>query len=200
MIDLLPKVQIKLPEKGALDPRKLFDARKTAFWLEIGFGGGEHFAARAAQHPETGFIGCEPFLNGIAGLLDHVEREKLTNIRIFPNDARLLCDALHDAALARCFVLFPDPWPKARHEKRRFIGPENLPRLARVLQKGAELHLATDDRKLAAWMFGHLEAAKDFAPLFGPSEETPMDWIKTRYEEKALKTGRKPLYAIYRRF
>jgi len=143
-----------------LDPFALFAAKPRQIELEIGFGGGEHLAACAAQRPDTGFIGCEPFINGVASLLGHIDNQKLENIRIYPNDARTLLDALPDACLARIFILFPDPWPKARHEKRRFIGPENLPHLARALQKGGEMHLATDDVKLAGWMFAHMDAAK----------------------------------------
>jgi tRNA (guanine-N7-)-methyltransferase len=199
MEDVLPQLKITLSEKEAFDPFHLFEKRAHEVWLEIGFGGGEHLAQHAAQNPAIGFIGCEPFINGIASLLDHIEREKLTNIRIFPDDARHLLDALPPHSIARCFVLFPDPWPKARHEKRRFIGPENKARLARVLKKGAALHLATDHPTLAAWMFTHLEAAEEFTPVLKPSETPPAPWIKTRYEEKALKAGRKPLYAIYRR-
>ena len=199
MKTLLPEIQISLPEKSSLNPKKLFSFKPKEIWLEIGFGGGEHLAAQAAQNPDIGFIGAEPFLNGIAGLLDHIEREKLFNIRIFPDDARKLLDALPDDAISRCFVLFADPWPKARHAERRFIGPENLPRLARVMRKGAELRLATDDAKLAPWMKEHMEASEDFAGSAKPSEKPPGDWVQTRYEQKALKAGRQPLYFSYRR-
>lgn len=198
MQSLLPQLQITLPEKSLLDLQKLFSFKPREIWCEIGFGGGEHLAAIAAQHSDIGFLGAEPFLNGIAGLLDHIEQQKLSNIRIFPDDARKLFDALPDAAISRCFVLFPDPWPKARHAERRFIGPENLPRLARAMQKDAELQLATDDMKLAPWMFEHMEASKDFARDF-KAEKPPAGWVSTRYEQKALKAGRKPLYFIYRR-
>jgi tRNA (guanine-N7-)-methyltransferase len=199
METLLPQLQIELPEKSPLDPKKLFSHRPREIWVEIGFGGGEYLAAIAAQHPDIGFIGAEPFINGIAGLLDHIEKQKLSNIRIFPDDARKVLDILPDASINRCFVLFPDPWPKARHAERRFIGPENLPRLARILCPDAELRLATDDPKLSPWMIEYLEANEQFAKHFGPSERPPADWVQTRYEQKALKAGRKPLYFSYRR-
>jgi tRNA (guanine-N7-)-methyltransferase len=197
METLLPQLQIALSD--AENPAALFPAKPREIHLEIGFGGGEHLAARAKQNPDIGFIGCEPFMNGIAGLLDHIDKEDLKNIRIFPDDARKLLDALPDAALARCFVLYPDPWPKARHEKRRFIGPENMPRFARVLKKGGELHIATDVQNLALWMIEHLDAAPEFARGYGPSDTPPPDWTRTRYEEKGIKAGRRPTYAIYRR-
>ncbi len=168
-------------------------------WLEIGFGGGEHLAAQAERHPDIGFIGAEPFVNGIASLLTHIEDKKLGNVRIFPDDARRLLDALPEYGIDRCFILFADPWPKARHAERRFIGPENLPRLVRALRENGELHLATDDANLALWMQEHMEASKDFEPVSKPSNQPPPGWVSTRYEQKGIKAGRKPVYSIYRR-
>ena len=199
MQTLLPQLQIALSGKAALDPKKLFSHRPREIWLEIGFGGGEHLTAQAAQHPDKGFLGAEPFINGIAGLLDHIDKQKLSNVRIFPDDARALLDALPDHSIDRCFILFPDPWPKKRHAERRFIGPENLQHLARILKPDAELQLATDDAKLVHWMIEHLDANEDFAPALKPSEKPPTSWIPTRYEQKALKSGRKPVYFSYRR-
>ena len=181
-----------------LDPQNLFPAKPSAIWLEIGFGGGEHLAAQAAANPDVGLIGCEPFVNGVASLLDHVDRLQLKNVRVFPNDARLVLDALPAASLDRCFVLFADPWPKKRHEERRFIGPENLPRLARVLKQGGELRLATDVLPLATWMRERVAEHPAFACRHdGP--EPPPDWIQTRYEQKGLEAGRAPVYLSYQK-
>jgi tRNA (guanine-N7-)-methyltransferase len=189
MQTLLPHLQIDLPEKEPLQFETLFPHAPKTLWLEIGFGGGEHLAAQAAKHPSIGFIGCEPFVNGIASLLDHVDRQGLKNIRLFPNDARLLLDALPEGTIDRCFVLFADPWPKARHAERRFIGPRNIPALARAMRKDAELRLATDDANLAVWMREAMEGAKDFSlQTIGPTP--PADWVETRYEQKAIKAGR----------
>ena len=118
----LPRVAFTLPPGQALDPRQLFAPPPTALWLEIGFGGGEHLAAQAAAHSDIGLLGVEPFINGVAKLLRTVEQQGLANVRVLMDDARLLLAALPDASLARAFVLFPDPWPKARHHKagRRF--------------------------------------------------------------------------------
>jgi tRNA (guanine-N7-)-methyltransferase len=198
MEELLPKLDIKLASGEKLDPRGLFESKPDSLWLEIGFGGGEHLAAQAQRKPSTGFIGCEPFVNGIASLLDHLEREAINNVRVFPNDARLLLDALPEASVERCYVLFADPWPKAKHAERRFIGPENLLRLARVLKAGGELRLATDDAKLAEWMLLHARAAKEFEELYNRLTP-PDDWVPTRYEQKAIKAGRAPVYRAYRR-
>jgi tRNA (guanine-N7-)-methyltransferase len=199
MQDFLPRLQIDLPAKGLLNPLSLFPSKSQEIWLEIGFGGGEHLAAIAGQNPQHGCIGAEPFVNGIASLLDHIEKDKIANIRIFTNDARMMLDVLPDHSISRCFVLFADPWPKARHAERRFIGPENLPRLARVLKAGAELQLATDDVKLAAWMLEHMNADKNFDTAYAANHAPPPDWVPTRYEQKALKAGRKPVYVSYRR-
>ena len=170
-------------------------------WLEVGFGSGEHLAAQAAANPAIGFIGCEPFVNGIAGLLGHIDKQRLGNIRIHPDDARPVLDRLPDASISRCFVLFPDPWPKKRHIERRFIGPVNLPKLARVMKKGAELRVASDDPTLQLWMHEHLLDAPGFSPALGAQkgliENKPVDWPQTRYEQKALKKNHLCKYYIF---
>ena len=198
LADNLARFAITLPAQKSLDPKTLFDVQPDHIFLEIGFGGGEHLAAQAARNPSTGFLGCEPFLNGIASLLDHIDRNEIKNVRIFPDDARHVLDALPDASIARCFVLFADPWPKARHAERRFIGPENIPRLARVLKSGAELRLATDDMNLANWMHDHMTAAQEFTVIYD-QRDPPPDWIATRYEGKALLDGRTPRYFSFQR-
>ncbi|MDF2765250.1 MAG: tRNA ((46)-N7)-methyltransferase TrmB [Rhodospirillales bacterium] len=200
--ELLPKLRIELPPSGGrLDPAALFpDARDV--WLEIGFGGGEHLAWQAARHPEIGFIGAEFFLNGVASLLGHLARGGIGNVRIHPDDARPLLKALPDRSIGRAFLLFPDPWPKARHARRRFVGPENLAELARILKPGAELRFASDDPGSVAWTLEHLTRSPDFEWLArGPSDwrVRPDDWPATRYEEKALKAGRRPAYLRFRR-
>jgi len=198
MAEYLPRVEMTVPTEGKQEPRALFPEKPTAIWLEIGFGGGEHLAAQAMRNPAIGFIGCEPFVNGVASLLDHLERGKIENVRVFPNDARLLLDSLPDAAIDRCFVLFADPWPKARHAERRFIGPENLPRLARVIKPQGMLRLATDDARLAEWMLEHMRTAEAFEEIHN-APTPPADWMPTRYEQKAIAVGRAPVYRDYRR-
>lgn len=195
---LLPKIAVTLPPAGArLDPFALFDPRPSAIWLEIGFGGGEHLAAQAAANPRVGLIGCEVFVNGIAALLAHVERGALWNLRVFPDDARLLLPALPDACLARVFALFPDPWPKKRHAERRLIGPGNLQEFARLMKPGAELRIATDEPVYQEWALEQMAAAKDFAEIARDRGARPEDWPETRYEAKALREGRKPIYLRY---
>jgi tRNA (guanine-N7-)-methyltransferase len=174
----------------------------SAVWLEAGFGGGEHLAAQAVAHPAIGMIGAEVFQNGIVKLLGEVERRQLANIRVFTDDVRLLLAALPEAALARVFILFPDPWPKLRHQKRRLVSTETLDRLALVMADGAELRLATDDADYFAWMLERLAPHPAFeAPAQAAADrrQRPADWPPTRYEEKALAAGRQPQFLRFRR-
>lgn len=201
---MLPQVEIALPEDppARLDPRALFPAGIAGVWLEIGFGGGEHLAAQAAAHPEIGFIGCEPFIDGVAGLLSHISAQGLGNIRIFNDDARLLVVRLEEASIGRLFILYPDPWPKRRHNKRRIVGPSTLDRFAAILKDGAELRLATDHADYARWMLFHLTQHPAFRwTTRGPADwrTRPDDWPATRYEAKALRQGRPPFYFCFSR-
>jgi tRNA (guanine-N7-)-methyltransferase len=199
---LLPRLSFELPQAGGLDPASLFSTPIREVWLEIGFGGGEHLAEQAERHPEIGFIGCEVFENGIVKLLGEVDRRGLDNIRVYPDDARPLLAALPLRSIARVFMLFPDPWPKARHHKRRLIAPATLDRLAEIMTDGAELRLATDDPSYLAWMLEHTAAHPDFAwtaRRAGDWRERPDDWPATRYEQKARKAGRMPAFLRFER-
>ncbi len=200
----LDALTVKLPEPPAeLDPAALFETVPaqtwpTQTWLEIGFGGGEHLAAQAAAHPDIGFIGCEPFINGVSSLLVLLDENETRNVRIVTEDARLLLRALPAASIGRAFLLFPDPWPKRRHEGRRFVNPEALDLLARVLADNAEFRVATDHAVLQDWMPARIGEHPAFA-LETRATERPADWAPTRYEAKALKAGRHPIYLTYRR-
>ena len=192
METLLP--QIATPDEP-FDPRALAPSAREV-WLEIGFGGGEHLAEQAARRPDVLVLGAEPFLNGIASALRHVDERSLNNVRIHAGDARLLMSRLPDACLDRIVVLFPDPWPKARHHKRRFLAREGFALLARVLQAGATLRIATDDPDYLEWILEHAAAEGSFV-LEMRSGVRPADWPATRYEEKALKAGRQPGYLVF---
>jgi tRNA (guanine-N7-)-methyltransferase len=197
---LLPGLAIGLPEAGQpLDPFTLFPVRPRAVWLEVGFGGGEHLAWQAAHHSDVGLIGSEVFLNGIASLLGHIRQGGLTNVRVFAEDARRLFPALPDACLERAFILFPDPWPKKRHAERRFVCPDNLDQLARLLVPGGELRIATDDAVYQDWARSTMAARPDFADITGDASVKPPDWPETRYEAKARRDGRTPIFLRYRR-
>ncbi len=180
----------------------MFQPGPGGIWLEVGFGGGEHLAAQAALNPDIGFIGCEPYLNGIAALLAQIEQQALGNIRIHDDDALALIAALSAGSVGRVFVLFPDPWPKARHAKRRFICAEALDQLARVMVDGAELRLASDDAGYVRWTLSQIWAHGAFAWLAeGPADwrTRPSDWPETRYEAKARQAGRSSTYLRFRR-
>lgn len=201
--NLLPRLTVPVDTMPAdADPRRLFADAMEDVWLEIGFGKGEHLACQAEAHPQMGIIGCEPFLDGVGTLLRHVEEQDIRNIRILPDDARLLLERLGPATLGRVFILFPDPWPKARHHKRRFIRDETLDLLARVMKPGAELRIATDHSDYATWILMHMRRRPDFEwQIDRPADcqVRPDDWPATRYEEKALREGRQPVYLRYRR-
>lgn len=185
---LLPTIAIPT-DRPDMDPTALFETPVEKVWLEVGFGGGEHLAALAEKHPEIGFLGCEPYINGVAKLLSAVEEGGLKNVRILADDARLLMANLRPGSLDRVFVLFPDPWPKRRHWARRFIGPENLPALARILRPGGELRAATDHPGYLDWMLAHLIRSSDFEWQAERSADwlnRPEDWQPTRYERKSL--------------
>ena len=187
---------------AGLDPALLFEPGPRAVWLEIGFGGGEHLATLAALHPDVGFLGVEPFINGVAKLLRAVETQSLANVRVLRDDARLLLKALPDASVERAFVLFPDPWPKLRHQKRRIVNPETVADLARVVRPGGELRLATDDPGYARWMLAVMLGERRFAwqaERAADWQERPGDWPGTRYEAKALAAGRRPTYLRFAR-
>ena len=186
--EVLPKIEIVLPVA--------LDARDT--WLEIGFGAGEHLAAQAEAHPDVALIGCEPFFDGVAKLIAEIDARHLANVRIFQDDARLLLDALPEDSIARAFVLFPDPWPKVRHHKRRILSRDGFAKLARALAPGAELRVATDDADYLDWIREHAAAEGSFA-LAGAWTDRPADWPATRYEEKAREAGRNPTYLAFNR-
>ena len=187
METLLPS--LRPPAEGPIDPSRLMPgARET--WLEIGFGGGEHMAAQAASHPDILLLGAEPFLNGVASALRHVDARGLRNVRIHDGDARDLMSRLPDAGLDRIFVLFPDPWQKVRHHKRRLVSPAFAAEAARLLRPGGRLRLATDWADYADQMLKVLLAEPRFdwpAESAADWREAPADHVRTRYEAKKLR-------------
>lgn len=213
---LLPRLEVALPAEPIVTPdnevaesaakidlARLFGGAlpPDGVWLEVGFGAGEHLVWQAEQHPNVGLIGCEPYINGVAKCLAHIERTGVSNVRLFTDDARFVMQALPPRSLSRAFVLFPDPWPKTRHHKRRFVQRSNLDVLARLMKQGAELRLATDDPSYLPWMVEHACRHDDFEWLAeGPADwrARPADWPATRYEQKML-AGHKPVFLRLRR-
>lgn len=183
------------PGRAPVDLAAVFGARPL--WLEVGFGGGEHMVHMAARYPETGIVGCEPFVNGIAMLLGKIRAAAVENLRLHPGDVRDLFDVAPDAAFARAFLNYPDPWPKARHHRRRFVTPGYLAGLRRVLAPGAEFRVATDIPDYVRQTLEEVPKA-GFA-LVAQGGDPWDDWISTRYEQKALREGRVPHYLTFRR-
>ncbi len=188
----------------AAEPRRAFGARAEKIWLEIGFGAGEHALAQSSAHSEAGLIACEVFENGICSLLSRLVPEGGEasaalpgNLRLWPEDGRVLLRLLPASSVDRLFLLFPDPWPKPRHAKRRFVHPALLPEIARVLRPGAEWRIASDDPTYQDWVAQVLAAQDCFAVT--AVADRPEDWPPTRYEAKALREGRRPRYWSLRR-
>ena len=185
MDTLLPSLRAPLEP---FEPRALMDGAAEA-WLEIGFGGGEHLAAQAAKRPDVLFIGAEPFQNGVASALRHIDEAGLTNVRVHDGDARELLARMPDASLERIFVLFPDPWPKARHHKRRLLQADTAAELARVLKVGGRLRFASDWANYVDWSLELLSATPGLtwtADQAADWRTPPADHVTTRYEEKRL--------------
>ncbi len=198
--ELLPRLRLAPRKENALAPLDLFPSSTKKVWLEIGFGGGEHLAFQAAQNPDIGFIGCEPFLNGVAKLLVFIDEQGLENIRIRDDNAVDILEALAPNSIDRLFILHPDPWPKKRHHKRRFISQVNLDLMAKVLKPGAELRFASDIPHYVAWTLKHMAKRPEFrwtAQSAKDWRERPHDWPATRYGQKALREGRPPAHLTF---
>jgi len=198
--EVLPKISFALEEAQQLNA--CFATPRDKFVLEIGFGGGEHLAARAKAHPDSGFIGCEPFLNGVAKLLLSISEDSIENIRIYHDDARNVLEALAPETLDEVYLLYPDPWHKLRHHKRRFISQENLQSLFRVLKPGGQLLVASDIPDYVSWTLNHMRRHGGFiwqAAHVDDWDTPPRDWPGTRYEAKAVAAGRRPAYLRFQR-
>ncbi len=202
METLYRSLELDLSTPAPADPRTLFPLPVDDVRLEIGFGGGEHMIAGATATPRTGFIGVEPFINGMAKAVSAIEGAGLRNVRLHGGDAVPLLDWLPPAALVQVDLLYPDPWPKRRHWKRRFIGPANLDRIARVLAPGGLLRVASDIDAYIEWTLLHLQPRDDFAWTAERADDwrRPFSgWPGTRYEAKAVAAGRRPAYLAFQR-
>ena len=198
----LPGLRLDLAAPAPRALESLFPAPVREVWLEIGFGAGEHLAWQAGAHPDVGFIGCEPFVNGVAKLLVQIVEQGLGNVRIHDEEAHGLLAWLPERSLGRVFVLFPDPWPKKRHHKRRLLSPPTLAALARAMRPGAELRVATDIGDYARFTLASARRAGPFtwtANRAADWRERPADWPETRYERKAAREGRRACYLTFLR-
>jgi tRNA (guanine-N7-)-methyltransferase len=202
MKTLLPKLALDLKPPAPENLAALFDTHVENFWIEIGFGGGEHLAAHALAKPRTGFIGCEPFLNGMAKAVALVDAHALKNVRLHFDDAIEVLRWLPDGSLDGADLLYPDPWPKVRHWKRRFVQDATVAEVARVLKPGAVFRVATDIPHYAAWTLERVLRNPDFVWTAERADDWRLPWAgwtQTRYEAKAIREGRVPAYFIFRR-
>lgn len=191
---LLPRLLIDI-DKLQVASGKWQESQPT--WLEIGFGAGEHLAEQAKQNLHVQFIGCEPYINGIASLLSDIDKHQIANIRLYDNDARFLLEKLPDHSLEKIFLLFPDPWPKARHHKKRIVSPNTLALFHRKMKQGGLLRLVTDHTDYGVWMLENLLAFGQFewqAASKAGWSVPPADWVRTRYQAKAEAEGRGAVY------
>jgi tRNA (guanine-N7-)-methyltransferase len=189
------------PDRTPLDLKALFE-RDCPVWLEVGFGGGEHIVHQASENPDVGIIGCEPYVNGVATLLGKIRKAGVTNLKVHPGDARDMMDVLPDASIDKAFLLYPDPWPKSRHHRRRFVTPEHLDPLARCLKSGGIFRVATAIPEYVRQTLVQMTARDDFEWLAESAVDWRVawpDWVSTRYEQKALREGRTPHYMTFRK-
>ncbi len=187
------------PERYPLDLDAEFGGKDV--WLEIGFGGGEHLVHQAALNPDVAIIGCEPYINGVAMLLGKIRKAGVQNLRVYPGDARDLFDVLPEQSISKAFLLYPDPWPKTRHHRRRFVTPEHLAPLASVIKSDAEFRVATDIPDYVRQTLEEVpKAGFDWLAQMPEDWRAPWaDWHSTRYEQKALREGRTPHYLTFRK-
>jgi tRNA (guanine-N7-)-methyltransferase len=199
---LLPRLSLDIGRPGPPDLAELFDPPADRVRLEIGFGGGEHLVAEAMTYPHTGFIGCEPYVNGMAKILTQIEAHNIGNIRLFAGDAAELLAWAPRHSLARIDLIHPDPWPKRRHWKRRFVQDSTVAAMARVLKPDGEFRFVTDIADYGAWTLAHLLRFPDFAWTAGRADDWRLPWTgytMTRYGRKAEREGRKAAYLRFRR-
>jgi tRNA (guanine-N7-)-methyltransferase len=195
----LPALRVDPTQPPPVQSAALFPVPVEDVWLEIGFGAGGHLLWQACEHPEIGLIGCEPFVNGVAKAVRGVDEAGLQNVRLYDDDARHLLEWLPEASIGRAFVLFPDPWPKKRHRKRRILTDEGLALLARVMKRGAVLRFATDIADYAEMVVEGIDASAQFEAEPGLLPARPADWPLTRYAEKAIAAGRACEFFAFRR-
>lgn len=211
--EMLPKIKPVLPAEGEyINFDTLFGIKPSEVWLEVGFGGGEHVAELAKMYPDVGILGAEPFVNGVVSLLAHLNGShggesthanlaegRVDNVRIWPDDVRQMFAFFKDGIFERVFVLYPDPWPKARHAERRFINQANLNHLHRLMSDTACLYVATDVSAYAEWAVEQVQISGLFEQVNKNTTIPPVDWVPTRYEKKGIAAGRSPTYLVFRK-
>ena len=210
--ELLPRLKPVLPETGQVNISDWFSQSMRSYWLEIGFGGGEHVAELALKYQDVGFFAAEPFMNGVASLLAHlngshdgktehtsIAENRTDNVRIWDDDVRQVFPFFQDKVFEKVFLLYPDPWPKARHAERRFINSHNLKHLYRLLADDGQIFVATDVAEYAEWAVEQVTLDGQFEQINADTSQAPIDWVPTRYEKKGIQAGRQPIYLVFRK-
>jgi tRNA (guanine-N7-)-methyltransferase len=200
--NLLPHLALDISTPAPADAREIFDPAAEELRLEIGFGGGEHLVAEAQAFPSTGFIGCEPYINGMAKILAQIEANNIGNIRLFAGDAAELLAWLPAKSLSRLDLIHPDPWPKRRHWKRRFVQDKTIAAMSRVIKSGGEFRFVCDIDDYVAWTLSHMARSPDFTWHAERADDFRLPWdgyTMTRYGRKAAREGRKAAYLRFRR-
>lgn len=192
---VLQDISFVMPDEGIIDLKQAFcEKAYPEYWLEIGFGGGEHLAAQAEKHPQVGLMGAEAFLNGVASVVQLIEKKQLSNVRILSGDGRQLLRNLPPKSISKVFILFPDPWPKRRHHKRRLVNEHTLKEISSILVGSGELRVASDHKEYIEWVLEVVKMVPQFQ-LLELATSKPEGWESTRYEQKALSAG-KPCYYL----
>ena len=210
--ELLPKLKPVLPESGTVNIADWFSQSMRSYWLEIGFGGGEHVAELALKYQDVGFFAAEPFMNGVASLLAHlngshdgktehtsIAENRSDNVRIWNDDVRQVFPFFQDKVFEKVFLLYPDPWPKARHAERRFTNQFNQKHLHRLMRDDGLFYVATDVQEYAEWTLEQVAELDIFEQINEDTSLPPEDWVPTRYEKKGILAGRKPIYLVFRK-
>lgn len=208
--NLLPRLTPILPKEGVWDVQRAFGIQPRELWLEIGFGGGEHVAELSLSYPDVGFVAAEPFINGVVSLLAYLngshngkttnanlDPKRSDNVRIWPDDVRELFPFFKDGLFKRIFLLYPDPWPKARHAERRFTNQINLRHLYRLLADNGCFYVATDVFSYVEWTLEQVVKTNLFEQVNADIYQPPIDWVRTRYEQKGIRAGREPIYLVF---
>ncbi len=200
MENYLPQLELK-PSEYSQDPKTWFNEPMDELWVEVGCGGGEHLSWQAQNNKNIGIVGAEPFLFSVGSMLRHLKEHEPKNVRLIADDIRPMLESLPDQSVSRVFLLFPDPWPKVKHHRRRFVNPHNLDTISRILKKGGEFRFGSDHAELVTWTLKHLEERTDFKISVDMTSNEwrtrPDDWCPTRYEQKAVSKGIPCAYLIF---
>lgn len=210
--ELLPKLKPELSVGQKLDLKEMYPFKADEYWMEIGFGGGEHVAELALKYKNVGFFAAEPFINGVASLLAHLNgshdgktthtglsEDRVDNVRIWDDDVREVFPSFNDGVFKKVFLLYPDPWPKARHAERRFTNKINQQHLYRLMADDALFYVATDVQEYAEWTLEQVQELSIFEQVNKDTSIPPEDWVPTRYEKKGILAGRKPIYLVFQK-